>query len=138
MIDQELLEIFSELAPIEGLSQKENRVAEYIHKFLTQLDYDVVEDNSASITNSNTGNLICRKGDGGSIALLSQNFRQAAAGEVLGELEQRVGHVRVAAAEHREQRLGGVGHHRPHPVHVEPLSGELLQARRAAPVGIGE
>lgn len=69
MIDKRLIEIFLETAPIEALSGQEKPVADYIISFLSKLGYDVIEDNSKQLTASNTGNIICKLGDGGTFLL---------------------------------------------------------------------
>jgi tripeptide aminopeptidase len=71
MHNQRLIDLFLEVARINALSGNEKPLADYIKSFLTKYGYKVNEDNSLSITNSNTGNLICKIGNGGSFMLLS-------------------------------------------------------------------
>ena len=65
----ELINLFLSTAKINALSGDEKPLADYIRNFLTLYDYSVIEDNSRLFTNSNTGNLICRIGDGGDFIL---------------------------------------------------------------------
>lgn len=71
MEHQRLIEIFLDLVKINALSGCESPVAEYIKSFLKTLNFNPYEDNSKKITNSNTGNLICKCGTGGDMLLLS-------------------------------------------------------------------
>ncbi len=71
MNNQRLIDLFIEVARINALSGNEKPLADYIKSFLTQFGYQVTEDNSQSLTNSNTGNLICKIGSGGNYMLLS-------------------------------------------------------------------
>ena len=71
MHNQRLIDLFLEVARINALSGNEKPLAEYIKSFLTKFGYHVNEDNSRSATNSNTGNLICKIGNGGNFLLLS-------------------------------------------------------------------
>ena len=71
MNNQRLIDLFLEVARINALSGNEKPLAEYIKSFLTKFGYHVNEDNSRSATNSNTGNLICKIGNGGNFLLLS-------------------------------------------------------------------
>lgn len=72
MIDRDrLIEIFLEVAKIEGLSCNERGVADYIRNFMKPLGVSVEEDDTAKITGGNSGNLICKVGSGGSFALLA-------------------------------------------------------------------
>ena len=67
MIDRaRLIEIFLEVAKIEGLSCNERGVADYIRDFMKPLGVSVEEDDTANITGGNSGNLICKVGSGGS------------------------------------------------------------------------
>ena len=66
-----LIEIFLQLVPIDACSTKEKPVAEYIKQFLLESDFKIIEDSSHKYSNSNTGNIICRKGNGGDLILLS-------------------------------------------------------------------
>ena len=71
MIDKRLIEIFLEVAKIEGISGKEKSVAEYIKNSLRKLSLTFTTDNSADHSKSDTGNIICKFGDGGNRVLLS-------------------------------------------------------------------
>jgi tripeptide aminopeptidase len=66
-----LIELFLQLAKINALSGNEKPLADFIKKFLTNLGYQVEEDNAKVKTGSNTGNLTCRIGSGGDFVLLS-------------------------------------------------------------------
>ncbi len=66
-----LIDIFLQLAKIEGLSQKEKDVANYIFNYLERLGLHPAFDNSSNITQSNTNNIICKIGDGGDFVLQS-------------------------------------------------------------------
>jgi len=71
LIDNRLLQIFQELILIEGLSGHEKNVADYIKKFLHNLDLECTEDNSSIFSKGNSGNILCKIGTGGSTALLA-------------------------------------------------------------------
>jgi tripeptide aminopeptidase len=64
-----LIEIFLQVIRINALSANEKPLADFIEKFLSDLDYKVEYDDSAKYTNSNTGNLICKIGDGGDFVM---------------------------------------------------------------------
>lgn len=66
-----IIEIFFEVARINALSQKEKPVADYLRSFLSSPLVKIAEDNSYTHTGSDTGNIICRIGDGGDTVLLS-------------------------------------------------------------------
>ena len=66
-----LIEMFLEVAKIDALSGNEKPLADFIKSFLVNYNYNVKEDNAAKFTNSNTGNLICKIGNGGDFILLS-------------------------------------------------------------------
>jgi len=65
MKNNRLIEIFLEVIKIEGLSGNEKQVAEYITKFLIDLNLKPKFDKSHIKTKSNTGNIICKVGNGG-------------------------------------------------------------------------
>lgn len=65
------VELFLDLIRIDALSCNEKPVADYIRSVLEPLGMSVTEDDTASITGSNTGNLIARYKDGGRKVLLS-------------------------------------------------------------------
>ena len=69
--DHHLIELFLTLAKINALSGNEKPLAEYIRSFLTNLNYQVEEDDANIKTGSNTGNIICRVGNGGDFVVLS-------------------------------------------------------------------
>ena len=71
MKNQRLIDLFLEIAKINALSGNERPIAVYIKSFLTELGYQVSEDNSRKFTKSNTGNLICKIGNGGNFVILS-------------------------------------------------------------------
>lgn len=66
-----LIDIFTQAASINALSQNEKPVADFIRSFLSNSHFDITEDSSKVISGSNTGNIICRVGDGGDFILLS-------------------------------------------------------------------
>jgi tripeptide aminopeptidase len=71
MNNERLIALFLEVAKINALSGNEKPIADYIKTFLSDLGYEVNEDNSLKFTNSNTGNLICKIGNGGNFVMLS-------------------------------------------------------------------
>lgn len=66
-----LIELFLQTARINALSGNEKPLADFIKTFLTNYNYSVSEDYSAKYSNSNTGNLICKIGNGGDFLLSS-------------------------------------------------------------------
>lgn len=66
-----LIELFLQTARINALSGNEKPLADFIKTFLTKYNYSVSEDNSAKYSNSDTGNLICKIGNGGDFLLSS-------------------------------------------------------------------
>jgi tripeptide aminopeptidase len=71
MDHQKLIDIFFQAAPIDACSAMEKPVAEFIRNFLSPYDIHISEDDSNKYSLSNTGNIICRKGNGGNFILLS-------------------------------------------------------------------
>lgn len=71
MDNKRLIDLFIEVARINALSGNEKPLADYIKTFLSKYNYQVNEDNSHISTKSNTGNLICKIGNGGNYMLLS-------------------------------------------------------------------
>lgn len=69
--DARLIGIFLKVAAIEGLSENEKAVGDYIRTFLNQFDIPVQEDDSNKLNGGNSGNLIVRMGSGGYFVLLS-------------------------------------------------------------------
>ncbi len=66
-----LIELFVQTAIINAVSGNEKPLADFIRGFLASYNYPVTEDGSRHLTKSNTGNLICKVGDGGNFALFS-------------------------------------------------------------------
>lgn len=66
-----LTELFIQLIKINALSGNEKPLADFIIEFLKNRGYHVEEDSSKTATRSNSGNLICKIGDGGDFLLLS-------------------------------------------------------------------
>jgi len=65
-INQErLASVFTTLCEIDSPPKQEGRVAEYLKSLFTEMDAEVFEDDSASITGSDCGNLFVRFHDGG-------------------------------------------------------------------------
>lgn len=71
MDNQRLIDLFLEVARINALSGNEKPLADFIKSFLSNYNYSIKEDETAKFTNSNTGNLICKIGNGGNFVLLS-------------------------------------------------------------------
>ena len=71
MIDKRLLKIFYDLIKIDALSGFEKPVADYIMNFLKCLDLSPFIEKHSSNCGSNTGNVICKLGNGGNYILLS-------------------------------------------------------------------
>ncbi len=70
-MNSRLIDIFLQAASINALSQNEKPVADFIRDFLSGTSFNISEDESKTLSYSNTGNLIIRVGDGGSFVLLS-------------------------------------------------------------------
>lgn len=66
-----LIDLFINVASINALSGNEKPVAQFIKSFLEKYNYKVDEDDSKTKSKSDTGNLICRIGNGGTFVLLS-------------------------------------------------------------------
>ena len=64
-----LIELFLEVAKIDALSGNEKPLADFIKSFLSKFNYNITEDNSNVFSKSNTGNLICKVGNGGDFVL---------------------------------------------------------------------
>ena len=56
---QELLSLFLRLAPIDGVSHMERAIADEVTSILRAAGIDVIEDQSAPIVKSTSGNLLC-------------------------------------------------------------------------------
>jgi tripeptide aminopeptidase len=69
MKNQNLVDSFIKIARIEGLSGKEKPIAFFIKSFLTSLNLNFIEDDSKEKTGSDTGNIICKIGNGGDFLL---------------------------------------------------------------------
>ncbi len=68
---QRLINLFIEVAGINALSGNEKPLADFIISFLSKYNYQVKADDAAKFTKSNTGNLICKIGNGGNFILVS-------------------------------------------------------------------
>jgi len=66
-----LVNIFLELARIDGLCGQEKKVALYIKNFLSHLGLSPYEDNAKKYSGGNSGNIICRIGSGGDRVFIS-------------------------------------------------------------------
>jgi tripeptide aminopeptidase len=71
MTDARLTEIFLALAGLDGQSGKEKPVADYLVSFLKELGLAPRVDDTAAMTGSNTGNVICEIAGGGDLVLLA-------------------------------------------------------------------
>jgi tripeptide aminopeptidase len=71
MVSRRLLDLFLELARIDGLPGKEAAVANYVFAFLRNMGLQPRVDGTAAAALSNTGNVICTLGGGGAFALLA-------------------------------------------------------------------
>ncbi len=58
--EERLVNTFSELVQIAAKSKEEKPVAEYVKKYLTDLNLKVVEDDAGGKIGGNCGNLVCR------------------------------------------------------------------------------
>jgi tripeptide aminopeptidase len=64
-----LINLFLDTAKIDALSGLEKPLADFIKSFLKESNYNILEDDSKKFSESNTGNLICKIGDGGNFVL---------------------------------------------------------------------
>ncbi len=71
MNDSRIIDIFLNVIRIDARSGNEKPLADFIKKFIADLDYRLVEDKSKSKSGSNSGNLICKYGSGGDFVMLS-------------------------------------------------------------------
>lgn len=71
MKEDGLIDLFLRLIGIEALSQHEKPVADFIHGYLKSLGLQPFCDDSRDQTGSDTGNLICRVGNGGDVMFLA-------------------------------------------------------------------
>ncbi len=105
-MNSRLIDIFLQAASINALSQNEKPVADFIKNFLSGTPFNISEDESKTLSGSNTGNLIIRMGDGGNFVLLShmdtarptlnmrpvfQNGRITSAGDTVLGVDNRLG-----------------------------------------------
>jgi tripeptide aminopeptidase len=66
-----LVDLFLELARLDGLSGKEAPVANFAASFLKKLGFPAQLDGAAEVSGSNTSNVVCPVGGGGGIVLLA-------------------------------------------------------------------
>lgn len=71
MPDRRLVEIFLELAKLDGRSGHEKPVADHLVRFLKGLGLEASTDGTEAVTGSDTGNVIARWSGGGDLALLA-------------------------------------------------------------------
>ncbi len=71
MANTRLVELFLELAKLDGLSGKEAPVAAFAVSFLKELDLPARQDGAAAVSGSDTGNVVCPVGGGGDFVLLA-------------------------------------------------------------------
>lgn len=71
VIQGKLIDLFLKVIKVNALSGNEKPLADFIKDYLKKLGLHVDEDNSKTKTGSNTGNLICRMGNGGDFVLVS-------------------------------------------------------------------
>ncbi len=105
-MNSRLIDIFLQAASIDALSQNEKSVADFIKNFLSDSSFNISEDDSKTLSGSNTGNIIIRVGDGGNFVLLShmdtarptlkmrpvfQDGRITSAGDTVLGVDNRVG-----------------------------------------------
>jgi tripeptide aminopeptidase len=69
--DPRLIDLFLEVARIEGTSGHERAVADHVRRFLEGLGMEVHEDDAAALSGGNCGNLVARAGSGGDVVLMS-------------------------------------------------------------------
>jgi len=71
MAHTRLVDLFLELARLDGPSGKEAPVANFANAFLKKLGFQAQLDGAAAVSGSNTSNVVCPVGGGGSIVLLA-------------------------------------------------------------------
>ncbi|MDD2804506.1 MAG: M20/M25/M40 family metallo-hydrolase [Elusimicrobiales bacterium] len=71
MISRRLLDLFLELARIDGLPGKEDAVAKRVFAFISGLGLPAQMDGAAAAALSGTSNVVCRVGGGGGVLLLA-------------------------------------------------------------------
>ena len=72
MVSRRLVDIFLELARLDGLPGKEAPVANHLLGYLKRLGLEPRADGTAAACLSNTSNIVCPVGGGGALALVSQ------------------------------------------------------------------
>jgi tripeptide aminopeptidase len=80
-IDQRLVDLFLEVARIEGTSGRERAVADHLRRFLEELGMEVREDDAGVASGGTAGNLIARAGGGGDLALMAHMDTARPSGE---------------------------------------------------------
>jgi len=71
MAHRRIVELFLDLARIDGRSGKEAEVAQYAYSFLKNLGFQPQRDGANKVSGSNTSNIVCPVGGGGDLALLA-------------------------------------------------------------------
>jgi len=71
MANARLVELFMQLAAIDGRSGKEAAVAQFANSFLKNLGLSPQMDGANTVSGSNTSNIVCPIGGGGNMALLA-------------------------------------------------------------------
>lgn len=71
MAEKRLIDLFLELARLDGLSGKEAPVADFAISFLKNLGLPARPDGAGAVSGSNTGNVVCPVGGGGDFVLLA-------------------------------------------------------------------
>jgi len=69
--EHRLVELFLQLARIEGLSGCEQEVNQFIRRFLAEIGFRAVEDGAGERHQGNSGNLITKIGSGGDFVVLA-------------------------------------------------------------------
>lgn len=71
MEHRRLIELFLQLARIDGRSGKEGEVAQFAYSFLKNLALEPQKDGANTVSGANTSNVVCPVGGGGEVALLA-------------------------------------------------------------------
>ena len=71
MTDKRLVELFMELARLDGLSGKEAPVAGFAISFLKKFGLPAATDGAGAVSGSDTGNVVCPVGGGGDFVVLA-------------------------------------------------------------------
>ncbi len=69
--DQGLIDLFLKLVVIDATSRREKRLADFIRSYLAGSGIAIEEDTAGEAEGGDCGNLICRYGGGGQVALLA-------------------------------------------------------------------